>query len=75
MRISITFEPMRRIMFQQRMTGERLSQLTGHSRANISDILNDKRDARISSLCKFARVLGCTIDDLIEWEVGGGMSE
>lgn len=69
MKVFVTFEPMRRLMYRKKITGEALSVLTGHSRPNISDILNDKRDARISSLCKFAHVLECSIDDLIEWEV------
>ena len=69
MMVKITFRPMGRIMYDRRISGIELAKRSRVARSQISDMLNDKRDPRASTLCALAHGLGCKVDDLMTWSV------
>lgn len=53
---------LREIMLLKRITQERLSEMTGVSRSDISKIINDKKDITLTTAKKIAKAVGKPID-------------
>jgi plasmid maintenance system antidote protein VapI len=60
---------LRKLLKQIDMTQTELAELTGKAEAKISDYCNDKAVMSLATAAVIAKVIGCHIDDLYEFNL------
>lgn len=61
---------LRKILKRIGMTQTELSELTGKAEAKISDYCNNKSVMSLKTAALIAHIVGCSIDDLYEFDFG-----
>ena len=46
----------------------RLHQITGLSRSYLTEMEKGKKNPSLLTMCKLAKALNCTVDDLVDWD-------